>query len=102
MTRKAVFRHFTLLAAWLALAAASGLRAQTAEELTVKRVYSQPSLSGRLSRGVQWSPDSKQVSFLETKGQGRESKTELWVMDVKTGARRVLVSSDKLETVLPA
>src|SRR6266852_6156602 len=27
-----------------------------------------------------WSPDGKQVSFFETKGTGKEAKTELWVM----------------------
>ena len=38
--------------------------------LTVKRIYSQPSLGGRLNRGVQWAPDGKAVSFFETKGEG--------------------------------
>ena len=33
--------------------------------LTVDRIYSQPSLSGRLTRGVAWTPDSKQFSFFE-------------------------------------
>src|SRR3989442_1568636 len=32
--------------------------------LTVKRIYSQPSLGGRLNRGVQWAPDGKFVSFV--------------------------------------
>jgi dipeptidyl-peptidase 4 len=73
---------------------------QSSEELTLKRIYSQPSLSGRLGRGVQWSPDGKFVSFLETKGQGKESKTELWAIDPATGERRLLVSSEKLGTVL--
>jgi dipeptidyl-peptidase-4 len=71
------------------------------EQLTVKRIYSQPSLGGKLNRGVQWSPDSKLVSFLETKGQGKEAKAELWVMDAGTGERRMLVTAEKLEMVLP-
>jgi len=79
-----------------------GSRAQGPEQLTVKRIYSQPSLSGRLNRGVQWSPDSKLVSFLETKGQGKDSKSELWVMDAATGERRLLVGAEKLRTVLAA
>jgi len=79
-------------------------RAQTApgKALTVERIYSQPSLSGRLTRGLAWSPDGKQVSFFETKGTGKEAKTELSVMDAATGERRVLVATDKLESVLPA
>src|SRR5689334_18867847 len=85
---------------------ANDLRAQTpaptaADQLTVKRIYSQPSLSGRPYRGVQWSPDSKTVSFFEMKGQSKDAKTELWGMDAATGARRLLVSSENLEIALP-
>ncbi|HXM96710.1 MAG TPA: DPP IV N-terminal domain-containing protein [Candidatus Dormibacteraeota bacterium] len=32
----------------------------------------------------------------------KAQRTELWVMDASTGTRRVLISSDKLESVLPA
>src|SRR5216683_7960206 len=70
--------------------------------LTVDRIYRQPGLSGRLTRGIAWTPDSKQLSFFESKGAGKEAKTELWVMDVANGQRRLLVSADKLESVLPA
>src|SRR5216684_9118395 len=69
--------------------------------LTVDRLYTEPSLSGQLTRGIAWTPDSKQLSFFETKGAGKEAKTELWVMDVATGQRRALLSADKLEAVLP-
>jgi len=70
--------------------------------LTVERIYSQPSLSGQLTRGLAWRPDGKQLSFFETKGAGREAKTELWAMDASTGERGVLVAADKLEAILPA
>jgi dipeptidyl-peptidase 4 len=70
--------------------------------LTVERIYSQPSLSGRLTRGLMWAPDSKQISFFETKGAGKEAKTELWVMDAASGEKRLLVGADKLESILPA
>jgi len=70
--------------------------------LTVERIYSQPSLSGRLTRGLAWTPDGKQLSYFETKGAGKEAKTELWAMDAASGERRLLVSSDKLESILPA
>ena len=69
--------------------------------LTVDRIYSQPSLSGQLTRGIAWTPDSKQISFFKTDGAGKETKTELWVMDVATGQRRALLSADKLESLLP-
>src|SRR6202162_1134867 len=70
--------------------------------LAVDRIYSQPSLSGRLTRGIAWTPDSKQLSFFESKGSEKEAKTELWVMDVANGQRRLLLSAEKLESVLPA
>jgi dipeptidyl-peptidase-4 len=70
--------------------------------LTVERIYSQPNLSGRLTRGLEWTPDSNKLSYFETKGVGKDAKTELWVMDASTGERRVLVTADKLESILPA
>jgi dipeptidyl-peptidase 4 len=79
--------------------AAASARAH--KPLTVDRIYSEPSLSGRLTKGIAWTPDSKQLSYLESKGAGKEAKTELWVMDVATGQRRQLLSADKLESVLP-
>ena len=75
--------------------------AAAGKALTVERIYSQPSLSGRLTRGLAWTPDGKQLSYFETKGAGKEAKTELWAMDAVSGERRLLVASDKLETILP-
>jgi dipeptidyl-peptidase-4 len=69
--------------------------------LTVERIYSQPSLSGRLTRGLAWTPDGKGLSYFETRGSGKEAKMELWVMDAESGERRLLVATDKLESVLP-
>ena len=75
---------------------------QAGKELTVERIYSQPDLSGRLTRGLAWSPDGKQVSFFEAKGSGKEAHAELWTMDASTGERRLLIASEKLESILPA
>src|SRR5215470_11915619 len=82
--------------------AVRGQIAASGKALTVDRIYSQPSLSGRLTRGIAWSPDGKQASFFEPKGAGKEAKTELRVMDAATGEQRVLVAAEKLESVLPA
>jgi dipeptidyl-peptidase-4 len=70
-------------------------------ELTVDRIYGQPSLNGHLTRGLSWSPDGKKLSFLETKGMGREAAIELWAMDPSSGERSLLISAEKLEQVLP-
>src|ERR1700745_3893622 len=91
------------LSAYLMCMGVKGLAAQAAPgQLTVKRIYSQPSLSGRLKRGVQWLPDGKRVSFFESSGQGKDAKSELWVMDAASGQKQLLVSAERLETVLPS
>src|SRR5215813_12153290 len=69
------------------------------KSLTVDRIYSQPSLSGRITHGLTWSPDSKQLSFFDETGTDRSAKTELWVMDAATGERRLLIPAEKLATV---
>src|SRR6266404_2135104 len=83
-------------------APASAATPAPSKPLTVDRIYSQPSLSGQLTRGIAWAPDSKQISFFRTDGGGREAKAELWAMDVATGQRRALLSADKLESLLPS
>ena len=84
--------------------------ASSGKALTVERIYSQPSLSGRLTQGLSWTPDGKQLSYFETEGVGADSsavaheegaKSELWMMEAATGKRTLLVSSDKLESILP-
>lgn len=76
--------------------------AAPAKALTIERIYGAASLSGRLTRGVAWAPDGKQLSFFETRNEGKKSATELWTMDPATGQRKLLIAADKLETVLPA
>src|SRR6266571_1403752 len=70
-------------------------------ELTVKRILAEPSLSARLTRGVAWAPDSKRLSYFEIKGGGKDAKTELRTMEAATGERSLLLSAEKLESVLP-
>src|SRR6201981_1741429 len=70
--------------------------------LTVKKIYSQPGLGGRQYRGVRWAPDGKMVTFLAPNGNGKDATTELRGLEIATGQRRLLVSAEKLETVLPA
>ncbi|MGB2635174.1 MAG: S9 family peptidase [Candidatus Acidiferrum sp.] len=70
--------------------------------LTVDRIYSQPSLSGRLTRGIAWSPDGKRLTYLDAKGSGKDAKTELWSLYAASGERSVLISADKLENIFPA
>ena len=76
--------------------------ARAGKALTVERIYSEPSLSGLLTPGLEWTPDGKGLSYFETKGINRGTKTELWVLDAASGERRLLVAADRLESILPA
>src|ERR1700687_2196198 len=91
-----------LLSAFPAPAIVAQQPRSAGKALTVERIYSQPSLSGRLARGLVWAPDGKRLSYFETKGSAKEAKTELWEMDAAGGERRLLVASDKLGALLPA
>ena len=87
----------------------------------MERIFSKPDLSGQLVRGIAWTPDGKNVSFLETKGSDaetpsavnetqhlpkkapkKEAGADLWIMDATTGERRVLVPRERLESLIPA
>jgi dipeptidyl-peptidase 4 len=78
--------------------------APTGGVLTVERIYSQPSLSGHLTRGIAWTPDGKKLSFFRDMPPGRvqKARSELWIMDAASGQGQLLLSAEKLETVLPA
>ncbi len=90
-----------LLAAVSPGAQQSASPAQAARPLTVERIYGAPNLSGRLTEGVEWSPDGKLLSYFHRTGAGVEAGTDIWVLDVATGERRVLVDSEKLQKLLP-
>src|SRR2546423_6388199 len=102
-SRSSVFLcAFALVAILSSSSAAQQPAAAPGKALTVERIYSQPSLSGRLTRWLAWTPDGKGLSYFEAKGSGKDAKTELWVMDAASGERRLLVAADKLESILPA
>jgi dipeptidyl-peptidase 4 len=70
--------------------------------LTVKRIFSDASLSGSLMRGIDWTPNSKRLSYFQENISGKAPKTELWAIDSATREHLLLLSAEKLETVLPA
>jgi dipeptidyl-peptidase-4 len=72
-------------------------------KLTVDRIYGAPNLSGEPAAGLAWTPGSKQISFFKetAAGPGAQARKELWFIDAVSGKSRMLVSSDKLKSVLP-
>ena len=69
-------------------------------QLTVDRIYSQPGLNGELTRGIAWAPDGMRITFFESVGAGKETKTSLQALDLGTGERTLLISAEKLERIL--
>lgn len=71
-------------------------------QLSVARIFSPPSLNGTLTQGLAYSPDGKKLAYLSRKGAAKDAVTELWAMDVASGERSLLVSAEKLASILPA
>ena len=74
--------------------------AAAGKAITVERLYSPPSLSGRLTQGVEWAPDGKRFSYLERQGRGKDAAVELWTMDAATGERKILVNAETMKAVM--
>jgi dipeptidyl-peptidase 4 len=88
---------FLLPALAAALGAAPALaNPKPAKSLTVERIYGAPSLSGALVPGIEWSPDSKRISYLERNG----ASVEMWTMDAAKGERKILVNANVLADVM--
>jgi len=65
-------------------------------QLTVERIYSPPSLSGRPLRDTMWSPDGKLLTYLDQNA----GEPEIWAVDGSSGQRHVLVDARHLRDVL--
>lgn len=61
-------------------------------KLTLERVFASPSLQGPSPRGLKLSPDGTLLTSLRARSDDRE-RFDLWAVDTKTGAARVLVDS---------
>ncbi len=80
-----------------AIAIATAARPGGSKMLTVERIYSAPNLSGNLTEGLEWTPDSKRVSYF---GRDR-SGVELWTTDAATGQSKILVNANLLKSAMP-
>lgn len=88
----------------LALAASSFAVAQTpkdgavaaqAQHLTLERVFASPDLSGPQPRALKLSPDGTLVTLLKPRVDEKE-RYDLWAIDTRTGAERMLIDSKKV------
>ena len=71
---------------------------------TIETIYSEPGLNGHLTRGIAWTPDSRQYSYFSDvpASRTREGSRQLWIAEVASGRSRLLIAADKLESMLPA
>lgn len=68
----------------------------SAEELTLERLITGPSLSGASSfQGMRISPDGQRLTFLRGKEKS-PAQLDLWELNTKTGEETLLVDSDTL------
>ncbi|MCO7223961.1 S9 family peptidase [Pleionea sp. CnH1-48] len=66
-----------------------------AKQLTVERIYSDPSLTGSAPRTVKLSPDGQLISYLKNRKDEQE-RLDLWAYDVSSKKHRMLVDSKAL------
>jgi dipeptidyl-peptidase 4 len=73
-------------------------QAAAPRQLTLERIYSEPSLSGTLMEEVDWSPDAKTVSYLRPSGDS----DEFWLLDLSTGRQRMLLDAKQFRALVPS
>lgn len=71
--------------------------APLADELTVERIYSSPSIDGESIRGLKVAPDGSRVTFLRGKESDYE-RLDLWEYNLESGETRLLFDSDTLHS----
>jgi dipeptidyl-peptidase-4 len=81
-------------AAFGALLLTSTISALAQEKLTLERVFASPDLAGPQPRALKLSPDGSLVTLLKPRADEKE-RLDLWAIDSKTGAERMLVDSKK-------
>ena len=71
---------------------------------TIETIWGDPNLNGHLTRGIAWTPDTKQFSYFNDSppGRTREARSELWITEIASGKSRALIPAEKLESLLPA
>src|SRR4051812_40567751 len=69
--------------------------APSTRQLTLERVFASPDLSGPQPRALKLSPDGTLVTLLKPRADEKE-RYDLWAIDTRTGAERMLIDSKKV------
>jgi len=98
-----VKRHLLLccfvLCGFTFLAIHSGAQNAPAKPLTIDAIYQPGGLAGPAPENVEWSPDGTKLSYVQR--SENEEKGELWYVDAATGEKKVLVSAEKMSSLVP-
>ncbi|AUW60238.1 S9 family peptidase [Sphingobium sp. SCG-1] len=76
-------------------AKADAVTAPATQQLTLERVFASPDLSGPQPRALKLSPDGTLVTLLKPRADEKE-RYDLWAIDTRTGAERILIDSKKV------
>ncbi|WP_286262959.1 S9 family peptidase [Thalassotalea atypica] len=66
-----------------------------AEQLTIDRIYSSPSLNGKTPKSLRFSPDGSRVTYLQSKREN-QSRYDLWEYNLASDTNKLLVNSDDI------
>lgn len=66
-----------------------------AEELTIERLFSGPSLTGETPKALKFSPGGQYLSYLKG-SKGKPQRYDLWLYDIEADKHKLLVSADQL------
>ena len=69
--------------------------AATAEQLTLDRIYSSPSLKGQTPKSLKFSPDGSRVTYLQGKKDDL-NRYDLWEYNLTTDTNQLLVDSREI------
>ncbi|WP_257221081.1 S9 family peptidase [Pseudoalteromonas ruthenica] len=77
------------------MAASLACGAATAKELTLERIFDDPSLAGKAPVKLKFSPDGSRVTYLQGKKEDY-NRYDLWEYNLKDNSNRMLVDSQAL------
>ncbi|PKH89375.1 S9 family peptidase [Colwellia sp. Bg11-28] len=94
--KKALFSLLCSLALPLsANASDEKVQVPSAEQLTIERIYSSPSLNGQTPKSLKFSPDGTRVTYLQGKAEDL-NRYDLWEYNLASKENKLLVDSQSL------
>lgn len=94
--KKALFSLLCSLALPLsANASDEKVKVPSAEQLTIERIYSSPSLNGQTPKSLKFSPDGTRVTYLQGKAEDL-NRYDLWEYNLASKENKLLVDSQSL------